>query len=304
MSFKLLMRIMRAPFFSASVAPVILGNLIAFWETGTLNPLVFVLSVVAMLFVHASANTANDYFDSRSGNDEANQQAGPFNGGSRVIQEGLASRRTVGLISLVSAIIALGIGVVLWLITPGNWILWLGLFGIASGVFYSAPPLKLSYRGLGELSIMVNVAFLPILGGYYAQTGMFSMPALYAGIASALLILGVIWINEFPDRDADVKVKRRNLVNMLGIKRARVAFAVMIVAAFAVSLVLAILGILPWWTLLIFLTLPLAIGAIRGSWKNYDKPKALIPAQGQTIQLQLFGNLTLAIGFLVAGIIG
>jgi len=303
MTFKLLIRTLRAPFFTATTSAALLGNLVALWRTGVLDPWMLLLSVAGIAALNAGVNTANDFFDSVSGNDEVNRYHSPFNGGSRVIQDGLVSRRTVGLVSLVSFLIAGGIGVALWLLTPGNWVLYLGLFGLVTGFFYSAPPFKLGYRGLGELIVALDVALLPVLGGYYVQAGTFDPVALYAGIAAAFLIVGVIWVNQIPDIEADAAVGKRTLVVRLGARRSRTAFAAIVAAVYVSSLVLALVGIPPYWTLLVFLTLPLAVGAVRGAFSHYDDPPALVPAEGKTVQLQLFGNLALSLGFTLAVLI-
>jgi 1,4-dihydroxy-2-naphthoate octaprenyltransferase len=303
MTFKLLLRTLRAPFFTATTSAALLGNLVALWQTGGLNPWMLVLSLVGIAALNAGVNTANDYFDSLSGNDEANRYFSPFNGGSRVIQDGLVSRRTVGLISAVCFVISAGIGAVIWLLTPGNWILYLGLFGLVTGAFYAAPPLKLGYRGLGEIIVALDVAFLPVLGGYYVQAGSFHLSALYAGIAAAFLILGVIWINQIPDIEADAAAGKRTLVVRLGARRSRTVFGIIVAAVYVSSVILVLLGLLPYWTLLILLTLPLAVGAVRGAWSNYDEPGALVPAEGRTVQLQLFGNLALSLGFALAALV-
>jgi 1,4-dihydroxy-2-naphthoate octaprenyltransferase len=303
MTFKLLVRTLRAPFFTATTSAALLGNLVALWRTGSLDPWMLLLSVAGIAALNAGVNTANDLFDSLSGNDEANRFFSPFNGGSRVIQEGLVSRRTVGLICLVSFLVAGGIGVAIWLLTPGNWVLYLGLFGLVTGFFYSAPPVKLGYRGVGEFIVALDVAFLPVLGGYYVQAGAFDIAAVYAGIAAAFLIVGVIWVNQIPDIEADAAVGKRTLVVRLGARRSGTAFAVIVAAVYVSSLVLALVGVLPYWTLLVFLTLPLAVGAVRGVLSNYDHPRALVPAEGKTVQLQLTGNLALSLGFALAMLI-
>ncbi|MBD3399811.1 MAG: 1,4-dihydroxy-2-naphthoate octaprenyltransferase [Candidatus Coatesbacteria bacterium] len=299
---KLLSETLRAPFFTATLSTVLVGNLAGFAHTGRLDPLMLVLSLAAMLFVHAGANTANDYFDAATGNDDVNPYHTPFNGGSRVIQDGRVSRRTVGLISLVSFLAATGLGLVIWLLTPGNLILWLGLFGVLTGAAYTAPPLRLGYRGLGEAVIALDFGLLPVVGGFYVQTGAYHPAALYAGITPSLLILAVIWINQFPDYQADAAVGKRTLVVRLGRRRSRWIFAALLTGVYLASLMLTLLDRAPWWTLLVWTTLPLAVGALRIAWRRYDEPLELIPAEGKTVQLQLFGNLALAAGYLLAGL--
>jgi len=87
---------MRAPFLTASITPVVLGTCIAWASTGVFIPEVFILTLLAGIFIHIGSNVANDYYDHKSGTDDINVDfVRPFTGGSRMIQKGWMSPREV-----------------------------------------------------------------------------------------------------------------------------------------------------------------------------------------------------------------
>jgi 1,4-dihydroxy-2-naphthoate octaprenyltransferase len=79
-------QVTRAPFFTASIIPILLGAVIAWGLTGQIDGVLLGITLLAGIFIHAGTNMLNDYFDHTSGGDELNTYATPFNGGSRIIQ--------------------------------------------------------------------------------------------------------------------------------------------------------------------------------------------------------------------------
>ena len=149
---------------------VLLGTAIAHARTGAFDPLLFALTLAGVVFIHLGTNVANDYFDHRSGNDAFNTEfVRPFTGGSRLIQENLISPRAVLVLSVSLLAAALVVGVALAVIR-GPYIILLGVVGIASGVFYVAPPVNLASRGFGEFFIGLNFGILAVAGSYFVQT--------------------------------------------------------------------------------------------------------------------------------------
>ena len=102
----------RPNFLAASVAPVLVGSSLAYAITGSFNFGLFILALLAIMFLHAGANMANDYFDHLSGNDWINKNVTPFSGGSRSIQKYIISPRT----ELLAALVALAAGSIIGLI--------------------------------------------------------------------------------------------------------------------------------------------------------------------------------------------
>ncbi len=152
MNFKLWLKAIRVPFFTATIIPVALGSIIAWHDTGNFMWINFLLTMLGAIFIHAGTNLANDYFDHLSGCDEANSTPTPFSGGSRVIQEGLIPPRQILCVSAVSFIAGGLIGFYLNYLSGGNVVLVLGVIGVFLGVFYTAKPFSIpSLINSGEI---------------------------------------------------------------------------------------------------------------------------------------------------------
>ncbi|MFH0777762.1 MAG: 1,4-dihydroxy-2-naphthoate octaprenyltransferase [Candidatus Eisenbacteria bacterium] len=295
----LLLEELRAPFFTASIMPVLVGTAVAWSEGEEISISLFLLTLLAGVCLHAGTNVANDYFDHRSGNDEINvEYVRPFTGGSRLIQKGLLSPRTV----LVESLVLFGAGGVIGIYlaaTRGVAILVLGLVGAFSGFFYTAPPVNIAGRGLGELVVGLNFGVLMTLGAYYVQAQHFSQAAFLASLPLAILIIDVLYINEFPDCAADRAVGKTHLVARLGKARAVWGYLALTLGAYLSILIPVIAGAIPPYCLLAVLTLPLAMKAINVAVLNYADSRKLAPANAATIQIHLLTGLLIAAGFVL-----
>ena len=299
MDFNLWIRAVRAPFFTAVIVPVVIGTAIAFYDTGLFNLNYFLLTMAGMIFIHAGINLSNDYFDHKSGADEMNKTPTPFSGGSRVIQDGLIPADKILTVSLLSLIIGSVIGFYFYMIL-GNAILFFAAAGIFIGFFYTAPPFKLGYHGLGELMAGLGFGALVVTGAYYVQTAYIPSGIILASIPVAVLIAMVLFINEFPDYAADKKAKKKTLVVILGKRNAVKLYHFFLVFTYLWIIAMIFIKVFPLFTLLTFLTLPLAIKAIRISRKNYDKVPDILPANASTIMLHLFFGLLFALGYVLS----
>ncbi|UCH77493.1 MAG: 1,4-dihydroxy-2-naphthoate octaprenyltransferase [Candidatus Coatesbacteria bacterium] len=286
----------RAPFFTAAIAPALVGVAVAFYEGYAIHWWHAVLTLVGMVALHGGTNLANDYFDHRSRNDWVNETPTPFSGGSRVIQEGTVSPRAMLIYSIACFAVGAAIGLYLWRVTPGNVVLWLGLVGVASGFFYTATPLAIGYRGVGELFVGVNFGPLPVLGAHYVQAGTLSPAALLASLPVGLLIAAVLYINEFPDYRADKEVNKKTLIVLLGPRRARYGYVALMVLTYGALIAAVAAGALPLWALLGLATLPLAVKAGAVLMRHYGEPYKLIPANGLTIAVHFGTGILLTVG--------
>lgn len=296
-------RAMRAPFFTASVVPVLVGTALAWNITGRFSLYKFILVLVGVPLFNAGTNLANDYYDHKTGNDEINTKVTPFSGGSRVIQEGTVPPKHMLIASLLFFGLGSVIGLYLNAVTPGNVILYLGIFGLLSGFFYTAAPVLIGYRGIGEFIVGLDLGTLAILGAYYVQAHSLSWPAFWLSLPIGFLVAAILYINQFPDYDADKAVGKKHLVVRLGKKKAVYGYYLLILATYAVIAGSVIFKLVTPFVLLSFLTLPIAWGAVRILKSNYDKFSELIPAQAKTIQTHLFTGLLLSLGLLIGKII-
>ena len=179
-------------------------------------------------------------------------------------------------------------------------ILILGLVGIILGFYYTAPPLKLGYRGVGEGIVFFMLGPLAVEGSYYVQTGSFSQAALTASVPVGLLVGAILYINQFPDYEPDKSVGKNHLVVLLGRKRASYGYVVIIGAVYLWILLAVLGGSMPWWTLLAMLPLPLGLFAVRTALLHYEDDKKIIPAMAATIQQHLLVGLLLTIGWVLS----
>ncbi len=293
----------RLPFLTAAFIPVTLGTVLA-WNAGIFNLSRFLLALLGVSAMLIGTNVYNDYYDHKSGNDEANTFLTPFSGGSRVIQEKKLTAREMFTAASINFIIAASIGLYLNSLVPGNIILYLGIFGTLSGFFYTAPPFKIGYLGLGELLIGLNLGPLVVFGAYYVQTGRFDWITVLASIPAALLIIAVIYINEFPDYSADKSVSKNTLIVRIGRERAVVGFDIILGVTYLTLILAVIFGIYPIPALLALLPLPLAIKAMSTLHKYATDSSLLIPANAATVQLHLLTGVLFVGGYMMQHFMG
>lgn len=294
---------LRAPFFTAVIVPSILGFVIAVHQSVEINWIHFILTLFGVVFLHAGTNVANDYFDHKSGNDEINHEfAHPFTGGSRLIQEKLLTPKTVLTESLIFFAMGGVIGLYLTF-TVGIGVLILGLVGAFIGYFYTAPPFRLSYHGIGELAVGLNCGIFVTLGAYYVQAGHFSWEPVIAGIPVGFLITAVLWINQFQDYQADKAVGKNHWVIRIGRKKAEKIYRILMLTTYLVIIVTSIAGWITQFAILALLTLPITLKAIKISSKQYDNPQRLILANASTISIHLFTGLLLSLGYMIEHLI-
>jgi 1,4-dihydroxy-2-naphthoate octaprenyltransferase len=293
------LRATRPQFFTVIVLPILLGAAAARADQGRVSLVLLALSVLAGVLCHAGINVLNDYFDHRSGADDLNEAPlTPFAGGSRMIQDGLLSaaqtrRYGMGLLSTASL---LGLALVY---ASGPGLLAIGAVGVLSGYFYSAPPLQLSHRGLGEVFVGLNFGVLAVCGAYFVQVQGLNAAVVLISLPPALLVAAILLINEFPDEASDRAAGKGSLVVRLGAGRARLVFAALVCGAYLTLSAAAAAGALPLAALAAWLTLPLAVIAVRGLYSAPDASRSLLPAMKATIALHTTVSVVMIAAFFV-----
>ena len=293
---------LRAPFFTAAILPVLIGAAFVFWETETFNLALTLITLAGTVSLHAGTNMINDYFDYRSGDDARNQARTPFNGGSPFLIEGILKPRSVLAAALAAFAIGGLIGLYLaWTITW--WILLIGIAGGLLGLLYVAPKVNLAGRGVGEIAVGLGFGPLMVMGTYLVLTGDVSWISFLAGLPIGFLILLVLYINQFPDMEADASVGKNHWVVRLGRRRARIGYPVILAITYAFILLAIPFGILPVLSLLFLVTIPLALKASKIVLNNFENVRALIPAQALTIQIHLIGGLLITGGIFLSALL-
>ncbi len=293
----------RPKFLTASISPVLVGSALGFLVAGTFNWLFFILSLLAIMAFHAGANVINDYYDHLSRNDWVNKNVTPFSGGSRFIQNYLLSPKEtliLGLCLFASGAVA---GLIIVLLTKSVFILSLGAIGLLGGFFYTAKPVKLGYRTIGEFFIAMLFGVLPVYGAYYLQTARLDLFVLPAACIIGILVFLIILANEFPDAAADAAVNKKTLVVYFGVPASVWIYRIMLGASFILAGLILFHHKFAVGGILYLLTLPVAIMAMKFvNKKDLAEPSpAQIRASGITVILHTIGTIALAGGFLITG---
>jgi len=296
---KVWFKAVRAPFFTATIIPILLGSITAWYEWGLFSWFKFILALIGGILIHSGTNLANDYFDHLWGCDEKNPNPTPFSGGSRVIQDGIIAPKKILYTSSMCFILGSGIGLYLNYLCGSNIILLLGIVGVFLGFFYTAKPFRIGYGSFGELAVGVGFGPLMVLGSYYVQAQVLSFKVFLISIPVGILIALVLLINEFPDYEADKIVGKRTLVVILGKGRTVTLYHILLASVYLVITALVIFKLLPFISLIVFLSLPLAFRAYVTSKKNFEKIYELLPANSSTIGLHFSVGMLLCVGFIL-----
>ena len=239
-------------------------------------------TLLLALLAHAGVNVLNDYYDHLNGTDAQNRdRLFPYTGGSRFIQNSVFTPRQTLVfgLALFAAVITGG----LWLIAhSGMGLFWIGLAGLFIGWAYSAPPFKLNSRGLGELCVMLGFLLI-VVGADYVQRGTYSVLPWLAGLPYALLTTNILYINQFPDRAADMAAGKRHWVARLEPSQAALGYVLVLALSF-IALGLAVWqGALPAAALISTLGMVPALKASGLLRRHADQPAHLAPAIRLTI---------------------
>jgi 1,4-dihydroxy-2-naphthoate octaprenyltransferase len=283
----------RPQFLTLSVVLAFLGTAIA-WHDGYFNLGHAVLAGIGLLFTHASVNILNDYFDFRSGIDLSTKRT-PFSGGSGILPAGLLTPRQVLWLGIIMLLLAVPIGAYFvavrgWYLLP---VLVVGVFFI---VMYSPVILK---RPWPEWVAGAGLGALPILGLYFAQSGTYTWHITVACIPSAFLVHNLLLLNELPDAEADTLASRRTLPIAIGKKRAAIFYTIVAVAVYVWIIAWVAAQVMPVWSLLALLSLPLTLRAINGAL-HFNEPAKLMPGMAANVITVLSTQALLGIGYILA----
>lgn len=276
--------------FTMSLISVSVGTLLAA-EEGSISWLWFLLTAMGIVLLHAATNVLNDYYDSHNQIDLPDSPTVLYR--PQPIISGLLSPRQV-LTQAIFLFAAAGlIGILI--ATFRSWhVLWIGVVGMLTGVFYTAGPVKFKYRALGELAVFMMWGPLMVEGAYAVQRQTLSWNALYISIPFGILVALVLFANNMRDIAYDSRQKIRTLSIVMGQRGSYFLFAGLILAAYVYVFGMIVLGVMSLWGILIFLSLPKA-------WSLLKTFRGKIPDMADALTAQfdtVFGILLILALFL------
>ncbi len=278
----------RVPFLLLSLTLIASGGAAAAFE-GSFSWLRTAVAALGLVALHAAVNILNEWSDLRTGIDHHTERT-PFSGGSGTLPSGGMSPRTA--LSFAFACLAVGLATGIWFLQRVGWVLApVAVVGAICVVGYSD---FLARRGLGEVAAGLGLGALPVLGTALVQAGELGPAAWAAALPAFLMTFNLLLLNEFPDEKADQVGGRKNLILMLGRRRAARIFAAAGLATPAAICAAALLGPLPELALLAALPSLLLIGPLR--WAFGDSEDAVpIPALAANVIWNLATNSALAL---------
>jgi 1,4-dihydroxy-2-naphthoate polyprenyltransferase len=273
-------------FLFAGLLPYLLGAAWAYGVVGVFDALIFWSGLAGVVFAVIGVEAFNDYFDSRMGTDRVFNPVDAPPISSWVLLLGIAAFTG-----------ALAVGI--YLSVRDGWpILGFALLGGAAAIFYEAPPIRWSYRGLGEAVIALSYGPWMVLGSLYLHARSVSWAALWASLVPGLLIMALAVVNAIPDFHQDRLVGKRNLVVRLGRRRAVWLYLTLAAAALLVVLTGVIAGVFPKACLAGLLAVPLLIMSGRRALHTFESARQFVPAVRSIV-----GCYAVAVALFTAGVV-
>ncbi|MBC2078809.1 1,4-dihydroxy-2-naphthoate polyprenyltransferase [Listeria booriae] len=277
----------------ASFVPVFLGTTVAMsYESFHFTR--FFVMLISCFLIQTSANLFNEYYDYKKGQDDEHTVG---NGGA-IVRNGMKPGFILFLAIFLYVLAILG-GVYLCM-DVNNW--WIGLLGIISmlvGYLYTGGPYPIAYTPFGEIMAGFFMGGIITYISFYIQAGFISSFIVYVSIPVMVLVGNLLLANSIRDLEPDKANGRLTLAILLGRKGALVLFTVAFIFAYAWEIALIFTVEATPWILIILLSVPEAIKAVR-RFIGKSVPITMVPAMKATSKALTFFGLLLAIAFLIS----
>ena len=285
-------RVIRIRFLLSSVIAVCLGLAINWWQNQTIDVINAALTFAGVIALHASVDLLNDYWDFKRNIDTKTKRT-KFSGGTGVLPEGLLKPKEVYVAGVVALILGAVIGSY-FIFVNGLTIAIILAFAIVSIYFYST---RIVDSGLGEVFVAIKGTMI-VLGTYFVQSSEIVTEPVLGGIVLGVLSSMVLFVNSFPDFDADKASGRRTLVILLGKKRAASIIWIFPSIAYGVIIAGTVSQILPIFSLITLFTIPFLIKSGQKLKQDFDDIEKLVPVMGSCVLYSRITGVLLVLSFL------
>lgn len=291
----LIMQAVRPFSFSASIIPVLVGAVFALvssdfvlWE---LLPVVLLASVL----LHAGTNFVSEYYDLKNGLDREETF-----GSSKVLVDNLMKPKEVLNYGYISFFLGFLLGMIL-VYYHGLPILALGLIGIAGGIFYTGKPIGYKYIALGDVLVFFLMGPLMVIGSYFSLTGHFDWNVAILSLPIGFLVTAILNANNIRDIMHDGEANIKTIATLIGIESSKKEYYFLIIGSYVSVILMSIFGIISYWSLLIFLSLPVALKNMKEiSSAEVNSPQNIAMLDIKTAQLHTQFGLLLTVGILIS----
>lgn len=296
-------QIIRAPFLSSILAPLLFGTLLAVSIQDEFSVPGFVLVLVLGIGLHIATNVYNDIYDTLQGTDTVNRHRNEFSGGSGIMMTHPHLTQRMYWIARGALVVAFlaTIGLTFF-VQKSLWPLLWGLYLLSAffSKFYTAAPVKLAYRGLGEISVWFAFGPMAILVAAVSQNVGWHPTILLAMAPSGISTLSILLIGQMIDLEADAAAGKRGIAARQGLNATRYLYGGVHLVLF-INILLLSLQLPAGWPILIslipYVLLFPKIWRILGTGLN--DPNQLKQAAGFNVQLHLLFSGLLVVGLVL-----
>ncbi len=291
----------RFHFIPPSIFPVCIGAIVS-WATKNLFSIwYFFLVLIAVIINHIALNMTDDYYDYKHSVDQLYPgEKNPYTGGSGTLTSGLIKPKSMFRVFFVLYTITIIIGIYL-IYMRGLVVLIFGLIGVFSSFFYTAPPIKFSHYGFGEIVMLINFGTILGLGSFYIHSQAINLEAFFATLPCGVMLFSMIIINEIPDIEEDKRAGKFTLVARFGVIFGIRLYVISWVVTYLCIIIGVIFLILPYIALISILTIPLTYRSIKVLRKNYHDPRKLAPANLDMIRSHSITCLLIISSYFITG---
>lgn len=290
---KLMWQMTRPHTLTATFAPVILGTVIAMYES-RINWLLFIAMMLACLALQIATNLFNEYYDFKRGLDTADSTG--IGGG--IVRHGLKPKNVrTAAFSLYGFAGIIGIYICM---NSSWWLVVIGLLGMAVGYLYTGGPFPIAYTPFGELfsGLFMGTGF--VLISFFIQTNTITIQSLLISIPIAILVGAINMSNNIRDIEEDIKGGRKTLAILLGNHTGIAVLATAFIVSYLWIVVLVVTGYISPWALVVFVTVKKPYEAIQGFLKGNTEPKYMRVAMKSTAMTNTFFSFLLSVGLLIS----
>ncbi len=282
----------RAPFLIISILPCLLGGILAYTR-GSFDTMIFVFATIGIVMAHSAGDFVDDYFDFQKGN--LGNKVQQFHDSPLI--DGKVSLKQVVIAIVLCLAISFVAGVIIF-IKVGYPVLVLVAAGLVAVFFYTSPPLKLNYRGLGETVLFLAFGPMIVFGVWYVLAGKVTVEPFLISLVPGIFTMNVGIVSNTFDYHDDIRSGKRTLSVRFGQAAALRIIAVTTVVAYLSIVLGALFDILPLWTLLVLITVPLAANMLHHAGK-YGDESHYTPAMGRIITLSSVATIILIAAYLL-----
>jgi len=290
--FQVWWRLLRPHTLTASFIPVFVGTMFAYIHENTFHTGLFLAMLFASILIQAATNMFNEYYDYKRGLD-TEKSVGI---GGTIVRDGVAPKT---VLQLAFAFFGIAIFLGIYICMESSW--WIAVIGAASmviGYLYTGGPIPIAYTPFGELFSGFLMGTVIIAISYYIQTLMITKEIIFVSIPVAIFIGAIMLSNNIRDLDGDKKSGRKTIAILIGRKNAIIFLATMFFVAYTITASLILLGILPVWSIITFLSLKKAVDVIKG-FIGKTEPIEMMPAMAATAKTNTIYGFLLGISFII-----